>query len=38
MTIKIKGRRTFKVNGKEYGSVDGMPPPIRAAYERLSGR
>jgi len=34
METKITFRTRFKFNGKEYDSVDAMPPEVREAYER----
>ncbi len=37
MGIKVNVRWKFKVNGKEYGSVEEMPGDIREAYEKAKG-
>ena len=34
MDVKFNVKYKFKVNGKEYGSLDEMPAPIREAYEK----
>jgi hypothetical protein len=34
MDIKFNVKYKFKVNGKEYGSLEGMPAPIRETYEK----
>jgi hypothetical protein len=34
MTTSIKITRTITANGKEYHSLDELPPEIRAAYEQ----
>jgi hypothetical protein len=34
MDIKFNVKYKFKVNGKEYGSLEEMPAPIREAYEK----
>ncbi len=35
ITVNVKWK--FKVNGKEYGSVEEMPANVREAYERAKG-
>jgi hypothetical protein len=37
MGIKVNVKWMFKVNGKEYGSVDEMPSDVRGAYEKAKG-
>ncbi len=32
--LNLSVHRKFKVNGKEYDSIDAMPPEARAAYEK----
>lgn len=32
--MNVNVRTRFKVGGKEYGSLDEMPPEVREAYER----
>ena len=34
MDVKFNVKYKFKVNGKEYGSLEEMPAPIREAYEK----
>ncbi len=34
MSVKFDVKYKFKVNGKEYNSLDEMPAPIREAYEK----
>lgn len=34
MGVKMTVRTRFKVNGKEYGSLEELPPDIRDAYEK----
>lgn len=34
MDVKFNVKYKFKVNGKEYGSLEEMPPDIREAYEK----
>jgi hypothetical protein len=34
MAVQFNVKWKFKVNGKEYGSVDEMPGPVRDAYEK----
>ena len=34
MDVKLNVKYKFKVNGKEYGSLEEMPAPIREAYEK----
>jgi hypothetical protein len=34
MSINVNIKRTFKVNGKEYNSVEEMPPDTRSAFEK----
>ena len=34
MDVKFNVKFKFKVNGKEYGSIDEMPAPVREAYEK----
>ena len=34
MSVKFDVKYKFKVNGKEYGSLDEMPAPIRETYEK----
>jgi hypothetical protein len=34
MNINMNVKRAFKVNGKEYRSVEEMPPDIRKAFEK----
>ena len=35
-TFNFDIKRTYKVNGQEYHSVEEMPPEIRAVYEKAS--
>jgi hypothetical protein len=35
MTIRVSVKRKFIVRGKEYKSVEEMPPEIRQAYEKV---
>ncbi len=35
MTIRVEVKRKFVVRGKEYKSVEEMPPEIRQAYEKV---
>ena len=37
MDIKVKVNWKFKVNGKEYGSVEEMPADVREAYQKAKG-
>jgi len=37
MDIKVKVNWKFKVNGKEYGSVEEMPAEVREAYQKAKG-
>lgn len=37
MKINVNVKRTFKVNGKQYNSIEEMPPDIREAYEKAIG-
>ena len=37
MDIKVKVNWKFKVNGKEYGSVEEMPADAREAYQKARG-
>ena len=34
MDVKFNVKYKFKINGKEYGSLEEMPAPIREAYEK----
>lgn len=34
MDVKVNIKRKFKVNGKEYDSIEDMPAAIREAYEK----
>lgn len=34
MGVKVTVKTRFKVNGKEYGSLEELPPDIRDAYEK----
>ncbi|MDA8432974.1 MAG: hypothetical protein M0Z60_08430 [Nitrospiraceae bacterium] len=34
MKININVKRRFKINGKEYGSVEEMPDDVRTAFEK----
>jgi hypothetical protein len=34
--FKVNVRRTYKIGGKEYDSVEAMPPDVRAAFERAA--
>jgi hypothetical protein len=34
MNVNINVKRKFKVNGKEYNSIEEMPPDIRSAFEK----
>ncbi len=34
MGVKVTFKTRFKVNGKEYGSLEELPADIRAAYEK----
>lgn len=34
MNVNINVKRKFKVNGKEYNSVEEMPPDIRSVFEK----
>jgi hypothetical protein len=34
MNVKFDVKYKFKVNGKEYGSLDEMPAPVRETYEK----
>ncbi len=34
VSFKLNVQRRFKINGKEYGSVEEMPPDVRALYEQ----
>jgi hypothetical protein len=34
MSINVNIKRTFKVNGKEYTSIEEMPSEIRSAFEK----
>ena len=34
MSININVKRNFKINGKEYNSIEEMPPDIRDAFEK----
>ena len=34
MNVNVNVKRTFKVNGKEYNSIEEMPPDIRNAFEK----
>ncbi len=36
MKINFNLKRTFKINGKEYGSLEEMPPGIRALFEKAA--
>ena len=36
MKINFNIKRTFKINGREYGSVEEMPPETRAVFEKGS--
>jgi hypothetical protein len=36
--IKTTVRRKIRVGGKDYDSVDQLPPELRAAYERATGQ
>lgn len=33
MSVNVNIRRKIEVNGKEYGSVDELPPDVRALYD-----
>ena len=37
MKINVNVKRTFKVNGKEYNSIEEMPQDIREAFEKAIG-
>jgi len=37
MKINLNVKRTFKVNGKEYNSIEEMPVDIREAFEKAIG-
>ncbi len=37
MDFKINVKKTFKINGKEYHSVEEMPEDVRKAYEKAMG-
>ena len=34
MNVNVNVKRKFKVNGKEYNSIEEMPPDIRNAFEK----
>ncbi len=34
VSFKVNVQRRFKINGREYGSVEEMPPEVRALYEQ----
>jgi len=34
MSVNVSIKRRIKVNGKEYNSVDDLPPDVRALYDR----
>ena len=34
MSVNVSIKRRIKVNGKEYNSVDELPPDVRALYDR----
>ena len=34
MNVNVNVKRKFKINGKEYGSIEEMPPDIRNAFEK----
>jgi len=34
MNVNVNVKRKFKINGKEYNSIDEMPPDIRNAFEK----
>ena len=34
MNVNVNVKRKFKVNGKEYNSIEEMPPEIRNAFEK----
>ena len=37
MNININVKRTFKMNGKEYNSVEEMPEDVRAQFTKVMG-
>jgi hypothetical protein len=37
MTLNVSFKRTFKINGKEYGSLEDMPEDVRLAFEKKAG-
>ncbi len=34
MNVNVNVKRKFKINGKEYNSIEEMPPDIRKAFEK----
>jgi len=34
MNVNVNVKRKFKINGKEYNSIEDMPPDIRNAFEK----
>jgi len=34
MNVNVNIKRKFKINGKEYNSIEEMPPDIRATFEK----
>lgn len=34
MNVNVNVKRKYKINGKEYNSIEEMPPDIRAAFEK----
>jgi len=36
MKVNLDVKRKFVANGKEYGSVEEMPPELREAYEKAT--
>ena len=34
MNVNVNVKRKFKINGKEYNSIEEMPPDIRSAFEK----
>ena len=38
MKINVNVKRRFRINGKEYGSVEEMPDEIRQAFEKAMAR
>lgn len=34
MNVNVNVKRKFKINGKEYNSIEEMPPEIRSAFEK----